>query len=46
MLLIFKGENVGRIGLQNHVFHFERVHELFELYMLQLNARKWDGKTY
>lgn len=26
-------------------FHFERVHEFFELCTLQLSARKWDEKT-
>jgi hypothetical protein len=52
-VVIFKGEVVGRVGLKNHVFWCELSNfilregtELFEPHMFQLNARKWDEKTY
>lgn len=53
VVVIFKGEAVGRVGLQNHVFWCElsnfilqEASELFEPRMLQLNDRKPDEKTY
>lgn len=51
-MLIFKGEKCGQDWLTEPMFwcelsnfHFERVHEFFELCTLQLSARKWDEKT-
>lgn len=52
-VVIFKGEAVSRFGLKNRVFWCELGNfilregiELFEPHMFQLNARKWDEKTY
>ena len=37
MLLIFKGENVGKIGLQNHVFWCELSNSILKECMSYLN---------